>query len=667
MRKPTNSGLSEKNWIIFVLIIALIHGSIYVFLVPPWQHYDEPNHFEYVWTLSNQGHLPTPAEPSSDLSPLIIDSMIANGFYGGMGAQREFPVPSDRTRVPGVSQFDEPPLYYFLVSLPIRITNPVDIKLQLYISRIVSLIAYLASILIAWGITREITPPGNLLRMVVPFSLAMLPGYTDIMTSINNDVGAVIIVSLSLWGGLRLIVRGFSILDFLWTLIPALLAYITKNTAVVAFIIPPVSLLFSLFRGNSRKYAWALIALGMMVGIVVSIDWGDANLWYRSTTQKISTRVEHEKAVIGRHVFVIDPAAEITPQWMRNPLFQPIPIDEVNQIKGKLVTLGAWVWADGPLETRSPLINTNTKSYYQNVAVSQDPHFVAFQTEIPGDINKIWVSLFPPQPESSNPTRVYYDGIVLTEGDKPLQEPPVFDSEDAPSGTWGAEEFTNLIRNGSAESAGLRFRPWIDNLGSRFLRDNAQPSLVLTSLMDVSGSGWLHRIISIRLLRTFWAKFGWGHVALVGGHPYRLLGIITLLGVIGSILGVLKNWSHISWDVIFLLFIVIIISWGAAFVGGAIFVGVTHTYIPVARHAYPAIIPTMIVLCFGWIVILRGMILLTLSLVKRIGFKNLQGLQIPDNSLPDRVIILLMFTFFILLDFYSIISIAHHYGFLDSL
>ncbi|MFC2043249.1 ArnT family glycosyltransferase [Chloroflexota bacterium] len=667
MLKASNRGNSEKSWIIFVLIVALIHGSIYVFLVPPWQHYDEPNHFEYVWILSNQGHLPAPGEPSTDLSPALIDSMIANGFYGGMGAQREIPIPSDRAQVPGVSQFDEPPFYYYLVSLPIRIFNPVDVKLQLYISRIVSLIAYLASILIAWGITREITPPGNLLRMVVPFSLAMLPGYTDIMTSVNNDVGAVIIVSLSLWGGLRLIVRGFSILDFLWTLIPTLLAYVTKNTAVVAFIIPPVSLLFSLLRGNSRKYAWTLIVLGMMVGFVVSIDWGDANLWYRSTTQKISTRVEHEKAVIGRHVFVIDPAAEITPQWMLNPIFQPIPIGKVNQLKGKTVTLGAWVWADGHLETRSPLINTNNKSYYQNVTVSEEPHFITFQVEIPVDINKMWVSLFPPKPETSNPTKVYYDGVVLTEGDKSLQEAPVFNSEDATTGNWGGEEFTNLIRNGSAESASLRFRPWIDSLGSRFLRDNARPSLVLTSLMDVSGSGWLHEIISIRLLRTFWAKFGWGHVALVGGHPYRWLGIITLFGIFGSILSVLKKWSHISWDVIFLLLIVIIVSWGAAFVGGAIFVGVPHTYIPVARHAYPAIIPTLIVLCFGWIAIFRGMIVLTLSILKRIGFMNLQVLKIPDNSLPDRVIILLMFTFFILLDFYSIVSIAHHYGFLDNL
>ena len=139
-----------------------------------------------------------------------------------------------------------------------------------------------------------------------------------------------------------------------------------------------------------------------------------------------------------------------------------------------------------------------------------------------------------------------------------------------------------------------------------------------------------------------------------------------LSGVIGALLGVLIKRSHISWDVIFLLLIVIIVSWGAAFVGGAIFVGVPHTYIPVARHAYPAIIPTLIVLCFGWIVILRGVILLTLSLVKKIGRLNLQGLKKNEDSLPDRAIILIMFTFFILLDFYSIISIAHHYGFLDS-
>ena len=41
-----------------ILLLALFHGLIYVFLIPPWQHYDEPNHFEVVWLTRHLDHLP---------------------------------------------------------------------------------------------------------------------------------------------------------------------------------------------------------------------------------------------------------------------------------------------------------------------------------------------------------------------------------------------------------------------------------------------------------------------------------------------------------------------------------------------------------------------------------------------------------------------------------
>jgi hypothetical protein len=37
----------QKNGIIaLILLLALIHGLLYVFIVPVWEHYDEPGNFE---------------------------------------------------------------------------------------------------------------------------------------------------------------------------------------------------------------------------------------------------------------------------------------------------------------------------------------------------------------------------------------------------------------------------------------------------------------------------------------------------------------------------------------------------------------------------------------------------------------------------------------------
>ncbi len=71
--------------------------------------------------------------------------------------------------------------------------------------------------------------------------------------------------------------------------------------------------------------------------------------------------------------------------------------------------------------------------------------------------------------------QIIYDGFVLVEGRRPLGEKPVFNATDGSHGFWGGEPFTNLIHNGSEEKAGLRFRPWFNDLGSKFLGDNTRP------------------------------------------------------------------------------------------------------------------------------------------------------------------------------------------------
>jgi hypothetical protein len=53
--------LDDRNKLFLLLILifgALFHGLIYGFLVPPWQDYDEPNHFEYVWLIANRIRMP---------------------------------------------------------------------------------------------------------------------------------------------------------------------------------------------------------------------------------------------------------------------------------------------------------------------------------------------------------------------------------------------------------------------------------------------------------------------------------------------------------------------------------------------------------------------------------------------------------------------------------
>lgn len=59
-----------------ILLVGLIHGLLYVFLMPPWQHYDEPTHFEYVWLIANRPGLPKPGDYDRDMRRQVGKSVV---------------------------------------------------------------------------------------------------------------------------------------------------------------------------------------------------------------------------------------------------------------------------------------------------------------------------------------------------------------------------------------------------------------------------------------------------------------------------------------------------------------------------------------------------------------------------------------------------------------
>ena len=49
-------------------------------------------------------------------------------------------------------------------------------------------------------------------------------------------------------------------------------------------------MLFTFLRDRWRWVAWALLAGGMLAGLLMSISWSDAAFWFRSTSQSEPTR-----------------------------------------------------------------------------------------------------------------------------------------------------------------------------------------------------------------------------------------------------------------------------------------------------------------------------------------------------------------------------------------
>ena len=105
----------------FLLLLGLVHGLVYIFLVPPWQHYDEPNHFEYVWLIQERGELPQSGDYDQSMRRDVAESMIEHGFFNGMDFFPKLDVQDEPIWIGSYHQISNPPFYYYLTTLPLKI------------------------------------------------------------------------------------------------------------------------------------------------------------------------------------------------------------------------------------------------------------------------------------------------------------------------------------------------------------------------------------------------------------------------------------------------------------------------------------------------------------------------------------------------------------------
>jgi len=640
------------------LILAALHGLLYIFLMPPWQHYDEQNHFEYVWFSANLDRLPNPQDYSPKLSRQVLKSMLEHGFFDHLPYQPLIEPPVVKVKTPGYSQLSEPPFFYLVASLPVRLVSQRGMAGQLLAARMASLAFLLVTILAGWGVARELTQTGHPLRWMLPISLALTPAFVDLMTAVNNDAAAIAVSSIILLLSARMIVKGFSWLPFLAMILAGLLAYYTKITALTTAAAYPLVLLFSLLRGRWRKAAWVLLVLSIAAGLAYSLRWDDAFGWYRDSKQTSPIRQVSPAAPLGEYVLGLEARQKSESSW-KPDAFQHIPIAEAEPLAGEPVTFGYWIWSDRIQRLRAPVLRAGSQRYSEELTISEQPVFYAFQAILPEDTQRIWINLIPDGAEPGS--MVYYDGLVLVEGRRPISQVPDFSSADGRAGEWGGQPFENLLRNASFESAGPRINPHLDNWITQYMPDQARPSMLLATLVDSRGTQDLYPITAVHLFRTFWARFAWGHVPVLGADwVYPGLAVFSLLGLLGAVIGAIRCFRHLPWDVIVTFGSVTVLTFLMTQTRGGVYLSQPSFYYSTARYLYPVIIPIFLLLCSGWLEIFR-LIQIVWSKVTR------RDPVIRENtdlwsSKPTMMLFFAIYLFiFLFLDLLAVLGIADYY------
>ena len=580
----------RRRLLLLILALALVRGLLYLAVMPPWQHYDEPTHFEYVRLLATQKRLPQPTDYDLAMRREIAASMQAAGFWKDIGLPA-LDFWSEQPPDIGLSELEHPPLYYALLAVPQLLAAHQSIETQLYLARFTSLLLYLVVVGGVYGLVKEAMPRRRWLPEAVATVVACLPPLTDLMSSVNNDVGATAATTLFLWASVRLGRRGPSLQRLAVTLLLAATCFATKSTAGFVAVAVLAILVVSYVPDRWHRWLWIGGAVAFVLVLALGVTWGGyAAHWYSNDPAAAPNRVLVDTP-LGRAALALSARDSDYPRIVGQELGRA----EGQRLRGQTVTLGAWVRAsEGAAGSVNLILSDSLHEWQRQIPATGDWQFHAFTATVGVEAPGVAVRLAVPGRQAA----VYVDGLILAEGAWPVDTPP---SETA--GTWGGQPVQNRLKNGSAEQVWPALRPAIGQL-----EVYRQPAArVFHSFLDWTRTAWVYGPELSILLQSFWGRFGWNHLALPTPYFY-LLGALTVAGLVGGCLALargLRNSSSASRRVTAILGITLLTAWGGAIlrIHPVFFVG-EHLFWPVARYASVAIAPTAMLLCLGWLELL---------------------------------------------------------------
>ncbi len=577
-----------------ILALALLRGLLYLAVMPPWQHYDEPTHFEYIRLLAERGRLPQPGDYDLEMRREIAASMQAADFWKDMGRPALDLFSATPPNI-GITELPHPPLYYLLLALPQALLRYQDVETQLYVARLGSVLLYLVVVAAVYALAVELFPRRPGLALTAAGLVAFLPTMTDLMSSVNNDVGAAAAATLFLWATVRLLRRGPSPGRVVALLLLAGACVTTKSTSGLVALTGLLGLAGSWLHARRPWLPWAVAGLALAGLLVIALDWQQyASSWYDGRLVGGPLR-QRTAAPLGDFALVLSPAGEEHPSIV----VQELPPARGRALAGHPVTLGAWLRGSGEEDQRAELRLRDASGVQSHeVALTGEWRFASFTATVAAGSPTVQAMVAIPPGAAGQ--LVYADGLILVPGTYDREGTPQFAGDDAKRATWHGQEVTNLLHNGSAEAAWPGFRSWLRS--ARVYRMGVQE--VLHAVLDWRRTGWVYRPELEVLHRSFWGSFAWGHLSLPDAWFYPPAAL-ALAAAAGVALGLVRHnrgrpatsaWKHRACWILGLTLLVT--AAGTILRIHPVYI-LVHIFWPVARYLTVAIGLLAIVLCGG--------------------------------------------------------------------
>lgn len=263
-----------------VALYALI-GVLFAWRTPDWQAPDEPAHYQYVAQVARGTLLPI--IQMGDWDNDYLESLKANDFapelLDDLGNLRY--------------ENHQPPLYYWLAAPFYALGGGNLLVLRLY-----SVLLGAISLLLGYAVALELFGERRDLALAALALIAFLPQHVHILSSVNNDALALLVLAGLLLLCLRY-VHG-RLHDPVWIGIGLALVIVTKTTA---YFMAAVALLALVLRWRGQRGTWrdllrAMLRVSVPAGVVALLYWG-RNLSVYGFPDFLGLR-QHDIVVIGQ-------------------------------------------------------------------------------------------------------------------------------------------------------------------------------------------------------------------------------------------------------------------------------------------------------------------------------------------------------------------------------
>ncbi|MEO6062331.1 MAG: hypothetical protein ABIQ99_10365 [Thermoflexales bacterium] len=560
--------------ILAILVFAAAHGLIYAFVMPPWQHYDEPSHFEYAWFIAHHGRLPGPDEHDPVAQRAIMKSMAVNAFFGPTAPTVD--ALSDAELYLGYTQLSDPPGYYLLAAVPIWLFRDSDVATQLRAARLVSVGLLVLTVAAGAGAARALTTAGSALRWMTPFTIAALPAFADLMSAVSNDAAGIAAASWAVYFAVRLLTRGLSIRASLGLFVSLGACVIANRAALPALALLP--LVGILLIRHPRWLSGLILLGGSLAALLILAPFEDVQAWYRGTLQaeplwSASSDGNAALRLVAR------------PGRPTDSVLQLIPPDDVQVLRGKPLRLSGVLVSEPPAEVRLPWLRaaTNTGAIPGEFEANQVKQFgglaAPFEVSvtIPLTATRAWVIFAPAPAGQTSSSQVFLDDLRLSE-------------DGAPNLNW--------IRNSGMDGRGPRIRLWESDFRSRFFWGLEEYDF-LTAPFDLQATGSLFIQTARKVGYTFCCTFAWGSVPSPKWvyDYFWLLCIGAALGWLALVATLRHRAKEYRAAVALALFTAVV---AAAVMIRSVQSLIYIPYVANARYGYPALIPIMLAFSLGW-------------------------------------------------------------------